>query len=71
MRDSERTEIAADGLRYRSKEGGSPFSAKDSFSMHSMSCFLCGRHKPRASLTSRQLIGRARLVCGGGCSNEP
>jgi hypothetical protein len=54
--------IAADGLRYKSKEGGSPF--KDSGSMASISCYKCGLHKPRAMGTFKKLINQRMFMCG-------
>lgn len=55
------------GLRYHSKVPGSPFAAAGAFGTNTMSCFLCGRHRPRASLVHRRVIGRSRLVCGVRC----
>jgi hypothetical protein len=40
------TKIAKDGLRYKSKEGGSPYGPGGT--MGTMSCYKCGLHKPRA-----------------------
>lgn len=62
-----RTEVAPDGLRYASKTPGTPFAAGSGFSPSTMSCFLCGRHRPRTQLKSRKLAGRAHLVCDTGC----
>ena len=42
MPSDETTKIASDGLRYKSKEGGSPFGG--SSPMSSLSCFKCGLH---------------------------
>jgi hypothetical protein len=53
--------IAADGLRYKSKEGGSPF--KDLSSMASISCYKCGLHKPRAMGTFKKLINQSMFMC--------
>jgi len=36
------TKISGDGLRYKSKEGGSPFAASGTGA--SMSCYKCGLH---------------------------
>jgi hypothetical protein len=47
------TKISGDGLRYKSKEGGSPFAASGTGA--SMSCYKCGLHKPRA-LGRRQAL---------------
>jgi hypothetical protein len=54
--------IAADGLRYKTKEGGSPF--KDSANMSSISCYKCGLHKPRALGIFRQMINQRMFLCG-------
>jgi hypothetical protein len=59
------TRIRDGGLRYQSKATGSPY-ARDLGMM--LSCFLCGRHRPRAALMSRKLIGRHQNVCADGCS---
>jgi hypothetical protein len=32
-----------------------------------MSCFLCGKHRPRTLLQSRKLIGRHHYVCAPSC----
>lgn len=32
-----------------------------------MSCFLCGKHRPRASLRSRKLLGKTQYVCAPSC----
>ncbi len=66
--DTKRTEIKAGGLRYRSKEAGSPFSGPGSFSIATMSCLLCGRHRPRVLLRPRKLLNRTQYVCADGCS---
>ena len=54
-----KTTLGADGLRYRSKAAGSPFAATGAFGAATMSCFLCGKHRPRAQLKTRKLLGRA------------
>lgn len=64
-----RTQVAADGLRYASKAPGSPFASLNSFAPTTMSCFLCGRHQPRAQMKSRKLLGKAHLVCEPGCKS--
>lgn len=63
-----RTKVAADGLRYASKAPGSPFASLSGFSSSTMSCFLCGRHRPRSQMKPRRLAGRAHLVCDPGCA---
>jgi hypothetical protein len=62
MSKNQESLIAADGLRYKTKEGGSPF--KDSGSMASISCYKCGLHKPRAMGTFKKLINQRMFMCG-------
>jgi len=62
-----KTSIDADGLRYRSKTPGSPFTAAGAFGAATMSCFLCGKHRPRSALKSRRLLGKAQFVCAPSC----
>jgi hypothetical protein len=66
-KDDPKTSIDAGGLRYRSKVAGSPFSATGAFGAATMSCFLCGKHRPRAQLKSRKLLGKAQAVCAPSC----
>lgn len=66
-KDDPKTTIDAGGLRYRSKVAGSPFSATGAFGAATMSCFLCGKHRPRAQLKSRKLLGKAQAVCSPTC----
>lgn len=66
-KDSTKTTIEADGLRYRSKAPGSPFAATSSFGAATMSCFLCGKHRPRAMLKSKKLLGKSQPVCSPTC----
>jgi hypothetical protein len=65
--DEVKTRIDASGLRYQSKTPGSPFSAVGSLGTTTMSCFLCGKHRPRAMLKSRKLLGRIQMVCSPSC----
>ena len=44
MKDEVETRISPDGLRYVSKAQGSAFPAALGYTM---SCYLCGRHRPR------------------------
>ena len=62
-----KTTLGADGLRYRSKAAGLPFAATGAFGAATMSCFLCGKHRPRAQLKTRKLLGRAQSVCAPSC----
>jgi hypothetical protein len=66
-KDEVKTAIEPDGLRYRSKAPGSPFSANGSFGAATMSCFLCGKHRPRSQLKSRKLLGKSQSVCAPSC----
>lgn len=59
-----KTTVAACGLRFVSRANGSPFQGSGAM----YSCFLCGKHRARPSLTSRKLIGRSRLVCAEPCN---
>ena len=67
MTQEAKTKIDGDGLRYTSKAAGSPFAAKDSFSAGTMSCLLCGVHRPRALLRPRKMFGRWQYICDSGC----
>jgi hypothetical protein len=58
-----KTEIADSGLRYKSKESGSPFYAGYN-SIDTMSCFQCGKHKSRRLGSFKKLIGRNQFLCG-------
>lgn len=62
-----KTKILVDGLRYQSKVKGSPFSEVASFGTSTMSCFLCGKHRLRTSMTTRKLIGKSQAVCAPSC----
>ncbi len=66
-KDVIKTTIEPDGMRYRSKAPGSPFSVAGSFGAATMSCFLCGKHRPRAALTTRKLLGKSHSVCAPSC----
>jgi len=67
MSNPSQTEILADGLRYKSKTTGSPFSPSMSLSSTTMSCFFCGKHRQRALLTLRRIIGKNQTVCAPSC----
>ena len=62
-----KTAIVEDGLRYKSKVSGSPFSTTTFAGQSSMSCFLCGKHRPRAELMMRKLLGKSQAVCSPKC----
>ncbi len=56
-----------DGLRYKSKVSGSPFKATTTFGAATMSCFLCGKHRPRSMMKTRKVLGKAQAVCAPSC----
>ena len=62
-----KTTMVADGLRYKSKVSGSPFTAATSFGAATMSCFMCGKHRPRSQLMSRKILGKSQAVCSPSC----
>jgi hypothetical protein len=33
-----------------------------------MSCFLCGKHRPRSMMKSRKFLGKNQSVCAPSCS---
>ena len=63
--DDTKTRIRSGGLRYQSKTPGSEFGS--AFGV-TMSCFRCGRHKPRAQLVSFPIAGTRQWRCKDGCS---
>ena len=64
------TKMNEDGLRYRKKATGTPFAAGGAFGHSTMSCFKCGKHRPRAELESKKLLGKNHQVCRGGCASS-
>ena len=62
-----KTKILDDGLRYQSKVSGSPFATVPNSVSSSMSCFLCGTHRVRSTMTTRKLIGKSQVVCAPSC----
>jgi hypothetical protein len=61
MNKDETTKISADGLRYKSKDGGSPFAASGTGA--SMSCYKCGLHKPRALGSFKRVLNQSMFMC--------
>lgn len=59
----DKSEISEDGLRYKSKAGGSSFGS--SSSMQTMSCISCGQHRLRSFGVFRLMAGVRQFVCGG------
>ncbi|HEY1391980.1 MAG TPA: hypothetical protein VFV25_01305 [Methylibium sp.] len=66
-KDEVKTQIKASGLRYKSKASGSPFAATGAFQAGTMSCFLCGKHRPRSALMTKRLLGKPQQVCSPSC----
>ncbi len=62
-----KTAVLADGLRYKSKPSGSPFKAGASLGSATMSCFLCGKHRTRSLMKTRNVLGKAQAVCAPNC----
>ena len=62
-----KTSIDSDGLRYRSKTPGSPFTAAGAFGAATMSCFLCGKHRARSQMVSKKILGKSQAVCSPSC----
>ena len=62
-----KTAVMADGLRYKSKASGSPFAAAASFGGATMSCFMCGKHRPRSLRGTRKVAGKSQTVCSPTC----
>lgn len=62
-----KTAVLPDGLRYKSKVSGSPFVATTSFGSATMSCFMCGKHRPRSMMGTRKVLGKAQAVCAPSC----
>ena len=62
-----KTAVVADGLRYKSKPSGSPFRASASFSGATMSCFMCGKHRLRSQMRTKQVLGKSQSVCAPSC----
>ena len=62
-----KTAVLANGLRYKTKASGSPFAAAASFGGATMSCFMCGKHRPRSMMGTRKVLGKAQAVCAPSC----
>lgn len=61
------TTINSSGLTYKNKAAGSPFIKTASMAGATMSCFLCGKHRPRDHLKKRNLFGKSQSVCSPSC----
>jgi hypothetical protein len=62
-----KTAIVENGLRYKSKVGGSPFAIAADPGKSTMSCLLCGKHRLRSEMMTRKLVGKAHAVCSPKC----
>jgi hypothetical protein len=63
-----KSSILDDGLRYKAKSSGSPFGVAGAYGGNAtMSCFLCGKHRPRTDLMSKRLLGKSHVVCSPKC----
>ncbi len=62
-----KTKIEADGLRYTAKAGGSPFLQESHLARATMSCFLCGKHKIRSTMSTRKFLGKPQAICEPSC----
>lgn len=62
MARDDTTQIRNDGLRYKSKKGGSPFGTGGR-SIDTMSCIKCGRHKPRSDGSFKRMLGSTMFIC--------
>ena len=67
MSRDETTKISGDGLRYKSKEGGSPFATSSTGA--SLSCYKCGLHKARALGTFKRVLNQNMFMCAE-CKNK-
>ena len=65
MFPDQETVIADDGLRYESKVGGSLFCTAP---CGTMSCIVCGHHRPRSTLKPFKLAGRQYYRCEQPCA---
>jgi hypothetical protein len=59
-----KSQISPDGLRYVAKSQGTDFPGGFGATM---SCFRCGRHRPRSQMASFSIAGTRQLRCKEGC----
>ena len=62
MYNNQETAIAPSGLRYTSKENGSPFQGMGS-SGEMLSCMQCGVHKPRSKGAIKRYLASPMFFC--------
>lgn len=58
------TKVRGDGLRYTSKAAGCGDFGFLTSSSGTMSCILCGKHRPRKFGSFKNLAGSRQFVCG-------
>ncbi len=60
-----KSQIVEDGLRYKAKVSGSPFGETNQCAhTATMSCFLCGKHRPAHAAHDAQIAGQgAKRLC--------
>jgi serine protease inhibitor ecotin len=57
-----KTAVAENGLRFTSRENGSPFAGMGKIG-ETMSCMMCGHHKPRSQGSQRRFAGSQAFFC--------
>ncbi len=57
-----KNEVSSSGLRYTSRENGSPFVGMGKVG-ETMSCMKCGLHKPRRLGSQRRFAGSLAFFC--------
>ena len=62
MYSTDTTQISQTGLRYTSKENGSPFQGMGG-SGQTLSCIKCGHHKPRSNGIFRRYPTALMFFC--------
>lgn len=67
----EQDSISPDGLRYLSKQSGSPCSALGAGTFVMRSCFFCGMHKGPTQRRTQKVMGKTQLVCDPPCPRNP
>ena len=62
-----KTAVKANGLRYKPRALAAPFGTGASFGGAIMSCFMCGKHRPRSLMGTRKVAGKSQTVCAPSC----
>jgi hypothetical protein len=58
----EQTAVSPSGLRFIAKENGSPFQGMGA-AAETMSCIVCGNHKPRRSGSFKRYLTSLKFFC--------